>query len=186
MEEQGLELLNEDYLMSKIYIIRGVQVMLDADLAAVYGYETRSFNQQVKNNIEKFDADFRFQLTKEEYQELLRSKNLTSNNFITNYKIAEYDSIKVLTSKNLISKTEKRGGRKHLPYVFSEQGIYMLMTVLKGELAVSQSKKLIRLFKRWSFSKLLTQASKSPSSAITLTTVFTKQSSTISRRNILM
>ena len=147
MEEQGLELLNEDYLMSKIYIIRGVQVMLDADLAAVYGSETRSFNQQVKNNIEKFDADFRFQLTKEEFQELLRSKKLTSNNLATNYKLTEYESIEVLTSKNLISKTEKRGGRKHLPYVFTEQGIYMLMTVLKGELAVSQSKKLIRLFK---------------------------------------
>jgi len=147
MEEQKLELLNEDYLMSKIYIIRGVQVMLDADLAAVYGYETRSFNQQVKNNIEKFDADFRFQLTKEEFQELLRSKKLTSNNLATNYKLTEYENIEVLTSKNLISKIEKRGGRKHLPYVFTEQGIYMLMTVLKGELAVSQSKKLIRLFK---------------------------------------
>ncbi len=78
MEEHGLELLNEDYLMSKIYVIRGVQVMLDADLAAIYGYTTKAFNQQVKKNIEKFDSDFRFQLTKEEYQELLRSKNLTS------------------------------------------------------------------------------------------------------------
>lgn len=78
MEEHGLELLNEDYLMSKIYVIRGVQVMLDADLAAIYGYTTKAFNQQVKNNIEKFDSDFRFQLTKEEYQELLRSNFLTS------------------------------------------------------------------------------------------------------------
>lgn len=78
MEEHGLELLNEDYLMSKIYVIRGVQVMLDADLAAIYGYTTKAFNQQVKKNIEKFDSDFRFQLTKEEYQELLRSNFLTS------------------------------------------------------------------------------------------------------------
>lgn len=52
MEEHGLELLNEDYLMSKIYVIRGVQVMLDADLAAIYGYTTKAFNQQVKKNIE--------------------------------------------------------------------------------------------------------------------------------------
>lgn len=57
-----------------IYNVRGVKVMLDADLAAIYGYETRSFNQQVKNNIEKFDDDFRFQLTKNEYHEILRSK----------------------------------------------------------------------------------------------------------------
>lgn len=78
MEEHGLELLNEDFLMSKIYVIRGVQVMLDADLAAIYGYTTKAFNQQVKKNIEKFDSDFRFQLTKEEYQELLRSNFLTS------------------------------------------------------------------------------------------------------------
>ena len=57
-----------------IYNVRGVKVMLDADLAAIYGYETRSFNQQVKNNFEKFDDDFRFQLTKNEYHEILRSK----------------------------------------------------------------------------------------------------------------
>ena len=66
-------------------------------------YTTKAFNQQVKNNIEKFDTDFRFQLTKEEYNEILRSKNLTSK--------------------------EQRGGRKYLPFVFTEQGIYMLMTV---------------------------------------------------------
>ncbi len=91
-------------LSSLIYIIRGVRVMLDADLAAIYGYTTKAFNQQVKNNLEKFDDDFRFQLTKNEYEEFLRSKNLTSN-------------------------AGKKGGRQHLPYVFTEQGIYMLMTV---------------------------------------------------------
>ena len=78
---------------------------------------TKAFNQQVKNNIEKFDTDFRFQLTKEEYNEILRSKNLTlelENDF--------------LRSKNLTSK-EQKGGRQYLPFVFTEQGIYMLMTV---------------------------------------------------------
>ena len=78
---------------------------------------TKTFNQQVKNNIEKFDTDFRFQLTKEEYNEILRSKNLTlelENDF--------------LRSKKLTSK-EQRGGRQYLPFVFTEQGIYMLMTV---------------------------------------------------------
>ena len=85
-----------------IYTIRGVKVMLDSDLAQLYGYTTKAFNQQVKNNIEKFDTDFRFQLTKEEYNEILRSKNLTlelENDF--------------LRSKNLTSK-EQRGGRQYL------------------------------------------------------------------------
>ncbi len=59
-------------------------VMLYADLASIYGYTTKAFNQQVKNNIEKFDADFRFQLTKNEYEEILRSKILTSKQSATN------------------------------------------------------------------------------------------------------
>lgn len=119
MKTNELSIYDEDYLKSKIYIIRGVQVMIDADLAEIYGYETRYFNRQVNNNIERFDLDARFQLTKEEYQNLM-CKNFTSS----------------------------WGGTRKLPYAFTELGIYMLMTVLKGELAVDQSKKLIRLFKR--------------------------------------
>ena len=69
---------NFEDLSKLIYIVRGVKVMLDADLASIYGYTTKAFNQQVKYNIEKFDDDFRFQLTKIEYEEILRSKNLTS------------------------------------------------------------------------------------------------------------
>ena len=75
---------NFEDLSKLIYIVRGVKVMLDADLASIYGYETRSFNQQVKNNIEKFDADFRFQLTKEEYQEMFEVKKFDLKHF-TNY-----------------------------------------------------------------------------------------------------
>ena len=70
--------LDEEYLMSKIYIIRGVQVMLDFDLAAIYGYTTKRFNEQVKNNIERFDNEFRFQLTDIEFNDL-RCKNCTSS-----------------------------------------------------------------------------------------------------------
>ena len=62
---------NENDLRSKIYTIRGVKVMLDFDLAEIYGYETKMFNRQVKNNIERFDNDFRFQLTQEEFDEIL-------------------------------------------------------------------------------------------------------------------
>ena len=122
-------------IKNMIYTIRGVKVMLDSDLAQLYDYTTKAFNQQVKNNIEKFDSDFRFQLTKEEYNEILRSINLTlelENDFLRS---------KFLTSK------KQRGGRQYLPFVFTEQGIYMLMTVLKGELATKQSKTLIRAFK---------------------------------------
>ncbi len=118
-EKQEIILINEETIQSKIYIIRGQKVMLDFELAEIYGYTTTKFNQQVKNNNEKFDEDFMFQLTKEEFDNLI-SKNLTSS----------------------------WGGRRKLPKVFTEQGIYMLMTVLKGELATRQSKALIRTFKQ--------------------------------------
>ena len=111
---------------NKILVIRGQQVMLDRDLAEIYGYETKNFNRQVKNNIDKFDEDFMFQLTKEEVEKLSRCNFFTS--------IMQTEGIK--------------GGRVYLPYAFTEQGIYMLMTVLKGDLAVRQSKALIRLFKK--------------------------------------
>ena len=114
-------LIDENMLKSRIYTIRGLKVMLDADLAEIYGYSTKAFNQQVKNNIEKFDEDFRFQLCRNEYREILGSKFLT-------------------LEQGKYSKTS--------PYAFTEQGIYMLMTVLKGERATEQSKALIRLFKQ--------------------------------------
>ena len=128
-----------------IYIVRGVQVMLDSDLAGIYGYTTKAFNQQVKNNIEKFDEDFRFQLTKKEYEEILRSKKLTLKIDVTHNESTHSTNKSNLKSKNL---TSSWGGKRKLPYVFTEQGIYMLMTVLKGELATTQSKTLIRTFKR--------------------------------------
>ena len=113
------EEVNAEFLKGFIYCVRGVRVMLDMDLAKIYGYSTKDFNRQVKNNIEKFEQDFMFQLTDEEC-EILRCKNSTSS----------------------------WGGRRYSPYAFTEQGIYMLMTVLKGELATRQSKALIRIFKQ--------------------------------------
>ena len=78
MEEKTEVIIDEQILKDKIYLIRGVQVMLDSDLAEIYGYTTKAFNQQVKNNIEKFDEeDLMFQLTKEEAETILRSKILT-------------------------------------------------------------------------------------------------------------
>ena len=117
------ELANIDataHIKDLIYTVRGVKVMLDADLAEIYGYQTGHFNQQVKNNIGKFDSDFRFQLTKEEYQSILRSRKLTLELFVTSL-----DSENNEIESNLISKkmTSSWGGNRKLPYVFTEQGV---------------------------------------------------------------
>ena len=114
-------------LSDRIYVIRGQKVMLDFDLAEIYGYSTKAFNQQVKRNTEKFPDDFMFLLTLQEIDKFVRSQNVTSR-------------------ENSLF-TGQSGGSRYLPYAFTEQGIYMLMTVLKGPLAVQQSKALIRLFK---------------------------------------
>ena len=121
MAEQNREIvvIDENTIKSKIYYIRNQKVMLDFELAEIYGYTTTRFNEQVKNNAEKFDEDFMFQLTKAEFENLMSKKS-----------------------------TSSWGGRRKLPYAFTEQGIYMLMTVLRGELAVKQSKALIRMFKQ--------------------------------------
>ena len=120
MEEKAeVFVITEQSLQEKIYIIRGQKVMLDFELAEIYGYTTTRFNEQVKNNIEKFDDDFMFTLTKEEFENLMSKKS-----------------------------TSSWGGRRKLPKAFTEQGIYMLMTVLRGDLAAKQSKELIRTFKK--------------------------------------
>lgn len=119
--------VDKDSLKEKVYIIRDQQVMLDFELAEIYGYTTKRFNEQVKNNIDKFDDDFMFQLTRNEVDELVRSKKSTSR-------------------ENSLFKGQS-GGSRYLPHAFTEQGLYMLMTVLRGELATKQSKALIRLFK---------------------------------------
>ena len=124
-QHKEIVVINEDTIKNKIYCIRNQKIMLDFDLAEIYGYETRAFNQQVKRNYERFDDDFMSQLTDEEVYKLSRSQNVTLN------------------------KGTGRGSNiKYNPYAFTEQGIYMLMTVLRGELAVKQSKALIRMFKQ--------------------------------------
>ncbi len=102
-----------------IYVIRGQQVLLDRDLAALYGVDTKVFNQAVKRNIERFPVEFRFQLTQEEY-ESLRSQ--------------------IVTSK------EGRGGRRYMPYAFTEQGVAMLSAVLRSDTAIQVSIRIINAF----------------------------------------
>ena len=145
--------LTEQNIESMVYFIRCQKVMLDFDLARIYGYSTKAFNQQIKRNLNKFPEDFMFQLTAEEVNAISRNKKSTLDNDIDMLKTEKTlnESEKIMRSQNVtpqIWNTSNTGGRTYLPYAFTEQGIYMLMTVLKGELAIKQSIALIRLFKQ--------------------------------------
>ena len=123
---ENTELMTVDNICNRVYVIRGQQVMLDYDLAEIYGYEVKRLNEQVKRNIVRFPEDFMFQLTKGEIPEdFLKSQIATLN-----------------------ENGNKRGLHiKKLPFVFTEQGIYMLATVLRGELAEQQSIFVMRAFR---------------------------------------
>ena len=118
MNEKNVE-LNSELIEDMIYVVRGKKVMLDSDLARIYGYETKYLNRQVNNNLEKFPNRYRFRLNEQEIEEISRCKNFTT----------------MMQVKGI------KGGRVYLPYVFTEQGIYMLITVLKGEIATKQKMK---------------------------------------------
>jgi len=111
---------------SLIHVIRGQQVMLDSDLAQLYGVETRRLNEQVKRNIERFPEDFMFQLTKDEISNLM-SQNATSS----------------LKSQNVISSW---GGSRKLPYAFTENGVAMLSSVLRSKTAIEVNIRIMRAF----------------------------------------
>ena len=115
---ESTELMTVDNICNRVYIIRGQQVMLDYDLAEIYGYEVKRLNEQVKRNITRFPEDFMFQLTTEE-DGIVKSQIATSS----------------------------WGGKRKLPYAFTEQGIYMLATVLRGEIAEQQSIFIMRAFR---------------------------------------
>ena len=119
------EILTIEELYKCVYIIRGQQVMFDQDLAEIYGYEVKRLNEQVKRNISRFPEDFMFQIEPEEVPDRLKSQIATLN-----------------------GSNNKRGMHiKKMPYAFTEQGIYMLATVLKGNLAEQQSIYIMRAFK---------------------------------------
>ena len=131
--QEKTELMTLDNICNRVYMIRGQQVMLDADLAQIYGYEVKRLNEQVKRNINRFPEDFMFQLKKEEIPEdFLKSEMVILNE-----------------AENLKSQfaTSSWGGKRKLPYAFTEQGIYMLATVLRGELAEQQSIFIMRAFR---------------------------------------
>lgn len=111
--------LPEQIIASKIYEIRNQKVMLDYDLAELYGVETRTMNQAVKRNESRFPKDFMFTLTSSEWENL-KSQNVTSS----------------------------WGGRRKLPKVFTEQGVAMLSSVLNSETAIAVNIQIIRVFSR--------------------------------------
>ena len=111
-----------------IYEIRGIKVMLDSDLAKLYGVPTKRLNEAVKRNIERFPAHYMFQLTKDEFKNLI-SQNVTSN-----------------LRSQFETSTRSHGGRRYMPYVFTEQGVAMLSSVLNSETAIQVNIQIIDTF----------------------------------------
>jgi hypothetical protein len=114
-----LELIAAPAIEQRIFVVRGRQVMLDEDLADLYGVETKRLVEQVKRNLDRFPEDFMFQLNKEEAT-ALRSQIATSNT--------------------------GRGGRRYAPYVFTEQGVAMLSSVLRSKRAIAVNIEIMRAF----------------------------------------
>ena len=143
MEETELAPLQ---LKQQIYSVRGLNVMLDSDLAELYGVETKILNQAAKRNSSRFPDDFMFQLDPQEF-DALRSQNVTSN--------------------------IGRGGKRYLPYVFTEQGVAMLSSVLRSERAVQVNIAIMRAFV--SLRGLLTQDSDLARRILTLEEKYDRQ-----------
>ena len=117
MTQKNLLSIPDEIIVKKIYIITGMKVMLDRDLAELYGIETRRLNEQVKRNLERFPADFMIQLNHEEF------KNLKSH-----------------------FATSSWGGRRKLPYAFTEHGVLMLASVLNSDIATKVNISIVRVF----------------------------------------
>jgi ORF6N domain len=111
--------ITEERILNKIYYIRGYKVMIDQDLADLYDVPTKRLNEQVKRNIDRFPADFMFQLTEEEFENL-RSQFATSS----------------------------WGGRRVLPYAFTEHGVLMLSSVLNSERAIAVNIQIMRIYSK--------------------------------------
>ena len=109
-----IAMIHPKAVKNRIFTLRGFQVMLDADLAELYGTELKRLNEQVKRNITRFPKEFMFQLTEHEV-DVLRSQNATLEK-----------EVKILRSQNAIVDDKRGRHRKYLPYVFTEQGIAML------------------------------------------------------------
>ena len=133
MTGNEIDILDNQKILKRIYTIRRMQVMLDSDLAELYNVETKVFNQSVKRNIERFPKRFRFKLLQSEFDSLRKQFINFSKN--TN-----------LRSQFVTSSSSDHGGRRYLPYVFTEQGVSMLSAVLRSENAVMISIQIMDAF----------------------------------------
>ena len=124
-------------IISQIYFIRGRKVMRDSDLARIYGVETRNLNQAVKRNFNRFPADFMFQLSQEEFLNLMSQIVISSSKTVDD-----------IDNSDLISQfvTSSWGGRRKLPFVFTEHGALMLASVLNSKIAIQASIYVVRAF----------------------------------------
>lgn len=130
-KEKSLDIIPDERIVGKIYFIRGQKVIFDRDLAVLYDVETKVLNQAVKRNLKRFPEDFMFQLNKQESDMFLRSQIVTSNGEGS------------LRSRIV---TLKRGGRRYEAYVFTEQGVAMLSSVLKSDRAIQVNIQIMRTF----------------------------------------
>ena len=129
-------ILSQQHIENKIYNVRGVQVMLDSDLAAKYEVSTGRLNEQVKRNIERFPDDFLFQLTQEEWDILMLQEAKSS-----------------LRSQNAILENKQGKHRKYLPYVFIEKGVSGLSGILKSQAAANMHVAIMRTFELKTFTQ---------------------------------
>jgi hypothetical protein len=139
----GNDLPAQEHLRSRIYEVRGMHVMLDGDLAELYGVDTKVLNQAVKRNLERFPADFMFQLTATEHA--------GTRPHLDTAEITPLPASAALRSQSVTS-NPNRGGRRYLPYAFTEQGVAMLSGVLRSERAVAVNIAIMRAFvelRRW-------------------------------------
>ncbi|MBL8195853.1 MAG: ORF6N domain-containing protein [Blastocatellia bacterium] len=130
--QQNEQSLTLQQINNHIYTIRGQKVMLDEDLAELYGVETKVFNQAVKRNLDRFPEDFMFRLTEKEYNSL-RSQIVTSN---------EPSSLRSQSATS----SQTKGGRRYMPYGFTEQGVAMLSSVLNSKKAIQINISIMRTF----------------------------------------
>ncbi len=155
-------LIIKSSIKDKIYTIRGVQVILDEDLAELYNVSTKRLNEQVKRNIERFPEKFMFQLTEKEFENL-KSQFVTSNEIKGKDIRSQFATLKQQERINLRSQivtlknediinlksqnaTSRWGGRRKLPYAFTEQGVAVLSGVLKSDTAIKVSIQIMNAF----------------------------------------
>jgi len=149
----------EDEIITQIYLVRGQRVMLDSDLARIYGVSTRRFNEQVRRNIGRFPTDFMFEITMAEYRNLMSQIGMSVSQVAESVNNANLMS-QIATSslqmkdneedRNLILQiaTSSWGGRRKRPFVFTEHGALMLASVLNSPTAIQTSIYIVRAFVR--------------------------------------